>query len=94
MVRYHDPCTEDRLQICRAANCVTGPGEYAYMYVYMRACSNVCVPEHACVYSDDEWTDGQRMERWVDLICVCARPCLHACDPVCEVGMIDARLDG
>ena len=24
----------------------------------------------------------------------CARPCLRACDPVCEDGMIDARSDG
>ena len=27
-------------------------------------------------------------------VCVRARPCLHACDLVCEDGMIDARSDG
>ena len=27
-------------------------------------------------------------------VCVCTRPCLHACDPVCEDGFIDARSDG
>ena len=26
--------------------------------------------------------------------CVCVRPCLRACDPVSEDGMIDARSDG
>ena len=58
----------------------------------------MCVPEQACVYADDGWTDGQKMQRWVDLmcvcVCVCERRCLHACDPVCEDGMIDARSDG
>ena len=66
----------------------------------------MCVPGHACVYAGDGWTDEQRMERWVDLMCVCvcvcvcvcararARPCMHACDPVCEDGMIDASSDG
>ena len=44
--------------------------------------------------------DGQRMERWVDLhvyMCVSAyvHVCttLRACDPLCEDGMVDARLD-
>ena len=27
-------------------------------------------------------------------VCTCARPCLRACDPVHEDGMIDARSDG
>ena len=34
-VRYHDPWTEDRSQFCRAANCATGPVEYACMYEYV-----------------------------------------------------------
>ena len=92
MVPYHDPWMEDRLQICHAANCATGPGEYAYMYVYMCACSNVCVPEHACVYADNRWTEDGEMGGFN--VCVCAQPCLLACDPVCEDGMIDARSDG
>ena len=84
------------LSICRAANCATGPGEYACMYVYMCACSNVCAPERACIYAGDGWTDEQRMERWVDVnvfMCACVRPCLRACDPMCEDGMMAARLD-
>ena len=62
-----------------------------------------------CVHAGDEWMEGQRMERLVDLnVCMCgrvcarmrdpacarSRPCLRACDPVCEDGMIDIRLDG
>ena len=63
------------------------------MYVYMCAWSNVCVPEHACVYAGNGWMDRQRMKRWVDLN-VCMRVCmtLHAC--MCKDGMIDARSDG
>ena len=68
---------KDRLQICRTANCTTGPCEYACMYVYMRACSNVCVPESVCVYAGDRWMDAQWMERWVDLnVHVCACMCV------------------
>ena len=57
----------------------------------MCACLNVRVCMRA--------TDGQRMERWVDLhvyMCVraCVRSCLRACDPVCGDGMLDARSDG
>ena len=63
----------------------------------MCAFLNVCVPERACVYAGDGWTDEQRMERWVDLnvfmyVCACARPCLRTCGPMCEDGMIAARL--
>ena len=88
------PWTEDILQICRAANCATGPVEYACMYAYMCAFLNVRV----CMRATDG-RDGHRMERWVDLhvyvrVCTSARPCLRACDPVCEDEMIDARSDG
>ena len=91
------PRVKTDLSICHAANCAIGPGEYACMYIYMCACSNVCVSERAFVYAGDGWTDEQRMERWVDLnvfMCVCARPCLRACDPMCKDGMIAAILDG
>ena len=57
----------------------------------------MCAPERSCVYAGDGWTDEQMMERWVDLnvcVCACARPCLRACDTMCEDGMIAARLDG
>ena len=82
-VRYHDPWINDRLQICRAANCAIGPGDYSCMYVYMCVCSSVCVPERARVYAGDGWTDGQRMEIWVDLnVCMCVRVCTTL--PACE----------
>ena len=41
------------LQICRAASCASGPGEYVYMYIYMCVYSDVCEPEHAFVYAGD-----------------------------------------
>ena len=40
-------------------------GEYAYMYVYMCECSNVCVPEGACVYAGDGWTYGEWRDGWI-----------------------------
>ena len=46
----------------------------------MCACSNVCVPKRACVYAGDGWTDGQRMERLMDLnVCMSVRACVSAC---------------
>ena len=85
------------LQICGAANCSTGLGEYACMYVYVCACSSVCVPERACVYVGDGRTEDGGMGGFkCACVCVraCVRPCLCVCDPVCENGLIDARSDG
>ena len=63
------------------------------MHVCVRAQMYARLNVRACMYA----TDG--MERLVDLnvfmcVCACARPCLHACDPMGEDGMIAARLDG
>ena len=95
-VRYHDPWTEDRLQICRAANCATGPSEYTYMYVYVCACSSVCalngvLSVRACIVATNGLTEDGGMGGFKCVhVCACAiawacvRPCLRACDPVCE----------
>ena len=60
----------------------------------------MCVPERACVYAGDGWTgrteDGE-MGGFTCVyvrMCTCARPCLRACDPLCEDGIIDASSDG
>ena len=49
----------------RSANCATGPGEYACMYVYVCACSSVCVPRRACVYVGDGLTDRAWWDGWI-----------------------------
>ena len=54
----------------------------------------MCVPERACVYAGDGWTGRTEDEEMGGFTCACVRPCLRACDPVCEDGMIDARSDG
>ena len=86
-VRYHDPWIEDKLQICRAANGATGPGEYACMYVYMCACSSACVPERACVYAGDGWTDNGDIGGFKCVhVCACVR------DPACVRATLCARM--
>ena len=66
----------------------------------MHACMHICaMPERACVYAGDGRTGWTEAGEMVDLhvymrVCTCALPCLRACDPVCENGMIDARSDG
>ena len=92
-VRYHDPWIKDTLQVCRAANCATGPGEYACMYVhiYMCPCSSVCVPERACLYVGDGWTDGRTEDGDLGEF-----KCVHVCacvrDPACVRVTVGARM--
>ena len=57
----------------------------------------MCVPDRACVYAGDGWTEDVEMGGFTCVyvhVCTCARSCLRACDSVCEAGMIDARSDG
>ena len=62
------------------------------MYVYMCACSNVCVPECASVYAGVGRTDGQRMEIRVDLN-VCGCVCVRVRDPACVRVTLCARME-
>ena len=67
--------------------------------VNMRACMYICVRAQMCVCGrrmDGRTEDGEMFEFKCVHVCafVSARPCLHACDPVCEDGIIDARSDG
>ena len=99
-VRYHDPRIEDRLHICGAADCATGPAR--------RICINVCICVCVlkCVCAERLWaTDGLAEDGGIGgfkcvhvcacvIVCAWVRPCLRFCDPVCEDRCIDARSDG
>ena len=63
----------------------------------MRAYMHLCVPAQMCARLNvgGGWDGEIGGFKCVHMcVCACPRPCLRACDPMCEDGMIAARLDG